>query len=692
MEIGGYDMHWFANRSLRWKLLGGFGLVLLLVGGAGAWSAYQYRATDRAYRDVLEGEKEGAVTAQRMRATFGLQIQALKNTWLRGADAEQFTKYAGEFDARAADMRAHRVHMEQIAPHLTADELALLQKFDTGWAGYVDAWPKAKDAFGGPGGGKVKDGDAVMKGKDRDANEALDGLAASLDGRTAALSASLAAETARTLKLAAAALFAALMLGLTVAWMLVRSIVSGLRQMTAAADNIAAGALDVDVSLNRGDEVGQLAGSFRAMTGSLREKAAIADAIANGDLSRDFAATSERDVLGHAFERMIVNTRDLVSRVQTAATGLAATSVQLSAAAGQTSGAVQQVAGAVSGIAAGAQESSSSAQNAGAGVEHLARAVSGIARGAEQQSEQARAATATAERMASGVEQVAVRAAAVLDAGAQTRTAAEDGARAVHTAGAGMASLAEVVNHASARVQDLGRLGEQIGTVVETIDDIAEQTNLLALNAAIEAARAGEHGRGFAVVADEVRKLAERSQRETRAISQLIEQVQDGTRRAVEAMKSGAAQVETGTATAQDAAASLDQILAAVDATVNQVDGIATAARSMAVEARQVVGSLVAVSGVIEENTSAAVEMAAQAVQVSEAVDAIAAIAEENSAATEETSAAAEEMTAQVEEMTAQAEQLAATAVHLQQLVARFVLTSDGASEIDNPVELQPAA
>jgi methyl-accepting chemotaxis protein len=271
--------------------------------------------------------------------------------------------------------------------------------------------------------------------------------------------------------------------------------------------------------------------------------------------------------------------------------------------------------------------------------------------------------------MVTGVERVANNAQAVAVASGQTKASAEEGARAVRETVEGMAEIRSVVSSASEKVEELGKLGEKIGAVVETIDDIAEQTNLLALNAAIEAARAGEHGRGFAVVADEVRKLAERSQRETKAIAALIRDVQSGTREAVLAMEQGATKVNEGSEQADNAGRALTSILDAVNATTQQVEEIAAAAQEMAIRARDVSGTMGSISAVVEQATAASEEMAAQADAVGRSIESIAAVAEENSAAAEEVSASTEEVSAQVEEMAAQAEHLAEMAEQLNQLV-----------------------
>jgi methyl-accepting chemotaxis protein len=237
-----------------------------------------------------------------------------------------------------------------------------------------------------------------------------------------------------------------------------------------------------------------------------------------------------------------------------------------------------------------------------------------------------------------------------------------------------MAEIQQVVATAAGKVEELGKLGDKIGAVVETIDDIAEQTNLLALNAAIEAARAGEHGRGFAVVADEVRKLAERSQRETKAISELIRGVQAGTRDAVSAMTLGSAKVEQGSARAGQAGQALAQILEAVEATVAQVGSIAAASQQMSSNAQRVVASMESISAVVEENTASTEEMAAQAGEVTTTIESIASVAAGNSTATEQVATSAREMNQQIARIAEEADQLATTSSGLRSLVARFRL------------------
>ncbi|MGE3272201.1 MAG: methyl-accepting chemotaxis protein [Chloroflexota bacterium] len=377
-----------------------------------------------------------------------------------------------------------------------------------------------------------------------------------------------------------------------------------------------------------------------------------------------------------AYEESRSGLQGIVSQVREAAGTVADTSQQLGAATSQTSSAVQQVTHAVQSVAAGAQETSRSAQSSSEAIEQLAQVVENVAQGSQEQARQIQTASDTTNKMAANIQKVAADAQSVAAASVQTRASAEHGASAVRETVVGMREIKSVVTEAAAKVEELGRLGDKIGAVVETIDDIAEQTNLLALNAAIEAARAGEHGRGFAVVADEVRKLAERSQRETKAIGELIIEVQAGTRDAVKAMETGSVKVEQGSQKADQAGDALSQILEAVQATVTQVGGIATAAQDMSAGAQSVVDTMHSLSAVVEESSAATEEMAAQAGQVTGAIQSIAAVSEENSAATEEVSASAEEMTAQVEEMTAQADDLASTAEQLRELVARFRLES----------------
>src|SRR6266496_3054098 len=170
-------MSGFHNISLRWKLLGGFGLVLALMLGAGGWSLWQLQQQEAAYSTLVDHQAQAATLAQQLRASFMIQVKLGKDVLLRGDDPEQFTTYAGQFDQQGTDIRNVRAGLERLSGDLTVEEGGLIQRFDAGWTSYLDNWSKAKVAYGGPGGGRFKDADAIMRGKDRDAAAAADELA-----------------------------------------------------------------------------------------------------------------------------------------------------------------------------------------------------------------------------------------------------------------------------------------------------------------------------------------------------------------------------------------------------------------------------------------------------------------------------------------------------------------------------------
>jgi methyl-accepting chemotaxis protein len=233
----------------------------------------------------------------------------------------------------------------------------------------------------------------------------------------------------------------------------------------------------------------------------------------------------------------------------------------------------------------------------------------------------------TAEQIATGAEEVAAQTGTVATASEEMAATSADIAQNCHMAADGskiandralagaavvqqtvavMGRIAAQVKSTAQTLAGLGSRSDQIGEIVGTIEDIADQTNLLALNAAIEAARAGEQGRGFAVVADEVRALAERTTRATREIGEMIKSIQSETRQAVGAMELGVKEVENGTRETAKSGDSLQEILNQISDVTQQVNQIATAAEQQTATTGEITNNLQQITEVVHETSKGA--------------------------------------------------------------------------------------
>ena len=434
---------------------------------------------------------------------------------------------------------------------------------------------------------------------------------AQADGRFAELE---SATTKTSMLLGALALLAAL--GLAAG--LVRHLGRRLRALSSAADALAHGDINHEVSVSGRDELGRTAGALASMVEHLRSLAGAADSVAAGDLTVEVAPRSERDRLGAAFAGLVAELRTAVTQMSRSATSVA--------------GASQLVA--------------SSSADAGRAVEEIARALGDVASGAERQVRSVTSARATTEQVAGATTASAHDAHETSRAADEARAAAGVGAETVARATDAMAAVREASTEASQAIRELGSKSQRIGGIVDTITAIAEQTNLLALNAAIEAARAGEQGRGFAVVAEEVRKLAEESSAAAKSISTLVSEIRTETERTVTVVEAGAERGELGASTVAEARDAFTRIAASIEVVSERVSQV-----------------------------SAAVEQIAEgAAQVSNDIVEVASVAEQSSATVQQVSASAEETSASTQQIAASAQELSRTARELDELVGRFTL------------------
>lgn len=359
----------------------------------------------------------------------------------------------------------------------------------------------------------------------------------------------------------------------------------------------------------------------RRIARPIQELDVAANRIAAGDVSQlklGDASNDEIGRLGQSFEKMASNLRNLLQKIHGATEQVAASSEELTASAEQSALAANQIAESIVSVAAGANEQMSLANDTATVIEKMSQSAAYMADDANQ----------------------------VADYSAQAAEKANNGHKTVEQAVEQMAKIQSTVSNSAQVIAKLGDRSKEIGQIIDTISGIAGQTNLLALNAAIEAARAGEQGRGFAVVADEVRKLAEQSHDAAKKITQLIGEIQEDTDRAVEAMDKGTKEVKTGAEVVNHTGLVFEEITNLVTEVSEQVRKISTTMQQMAASNRDIVNS-------VRKIDTIGVKSATEAQGVS---------------------AAAEEQLASMEEIASSSQALAKLAQELQGEVNKFRL------------------
>jgi methyl-accepting chemotaxis protein len=430
---------------------------------------------------------------------------------------------------------------------------------------------------------------------------------------------------------------------------------AGIEALDAAAPGQPAFRPAQRTALPRGESAsngGSLNVSLSALAAGIRE-------VSQGDFTKNIAVSDgQLQDLAIALNKLIFGMREFLGRLHGNAGELGTAGTELRGTASTALAVIEGAAVAQGQLDEGIQEQARIVDEATSKVNALTEAISTIAAGAEQQTRSLDETALAVSNMASSIEEVVAQVDSLSTSTTETSRTAERGGAAIGTIVDGMHTIGTTINGLAADVRQLGNNSEQIGDIVKVIDRIAEQTNLLALNAAIEAARAGEHGRGFAVVASEIRKLADGSVQATREIAGHIGATQNVISEVVNAMERLTERVEESTSSTNSASGALQEIVSAVLAANQQIGEISTVTRAMSANSYQVIRQIEEITKSVTMALKATQSMTLQSDDVSKAFSDISSISQQNASSVEvltyvnrEVTDAAQRMLGSVEQM-----------------------------------------
>jgi methyl-accepting chemotaxis protein len=476
--------------------------------------------------------------------------------------------------------------------------------------------------------------------------------------------------------------FGLLSLGALAGWVLVGRWFAPVQHMVEVSSAVAKGDLTEELKIESDDEIGVLAKSLSEMVGNLRrivdniQEASVQVASSAGQISANARLiTQGAQSQAQAAEETSTSMEEMAASIQTVAANsqsLATYVEETSSSITEMGASIEQVAKSSGSLAQTVTEASATIEQMTVSIDQMAKNleslaetvaetsgtveemttfIASVAQNAETLGQAAQRTSLTVSGMASAVNDVAKIAEEADRISARASEDARTGGEAVARTIQGMKTISENMENTARVITGLGRRSQEIGKILEVIEEIADQTNLLALNAAIEAARAGEAGRGFAVVADEVRKLAERSVEATKEIGEVIRQVQQDTGEAVEAAKAGALETKEGIALADKAGAALRNIIESVSRSTQLMAQIAQATAKQSTASAEVRETVANMNTATDQVTSAVREQAEGSKQIRQAMENIRRIMTQAAYSTKEQAAGGRQVRVAVEDM-----------------------------------------